>query len=202
MQFVPSLFVLKYENRMPSYHLADKKIPSIHGYTTGLKLEQFIFDVFNYSPSTALFEVRLDSVLPKLKLSWGLRTCWHLTLQVVREEEFAPVKNANGAAYDTPDSARLMLLRLHSRWVVTAGGFLTHSVPLYMTGNFLYGFVSANFWEPSTAEDFSDRNSTSVMIIYFVFIGVEVSPLSSYSGENLEAICRGRTFHAPSEISF
>ncbi|KAG8086966.1 hypothetical protein GUJ93_ZPchr0010g10963 [Zizania palustris] len=122
------------------YHLAEKKIPSIHGYTTGLKLEQFIFDVFTYSPSTALFEI-------------------------LREEEFAPVKNANGATYDTPDSARLMLLRLHSRWVVAAGGFLTHSVPLYMTG-------------------------------------VEVSPLCSYAGENLEAICRGRTFHAPSEISF
>nr|CAB3488247.1 unnamed protein product [Digitaria exilis] len=122
------------------YHLAEKKIPSIHGYTTGLKLEQFIFDAFTYSPSTALFEV-------------------------MREEEFAPVKNANGATYDTPDSSKLMLLRLHSRWVVAAGGFLTHSVPLYMTG-------------------------------------VEVSPLSSYAGENLEAICRGRTFHAPSEISF
>ncbi|KAL5229936.1 hypothetical protein ABZP36_028712 [Zizania latifolia] len=122
------------------YHLAEKKIPSIHGYTTGLKLEQFIFDVFTYSPSTALFEI-------------------------LREEEFAPVKNANGATYDTPDSARLMLLRLHSRWVVAAGGFLTHSVPLYMTG-------------------------------------VEVSPLCSYAGENLEAICRGQTFHAPSEISF
>ena len=53
----------------------------------------------------------------------------------MREEEFAPVKNANGASYDTPDSARLMLLRLHSRWVVAAGGFLTHSVPLYLTGN-------------------------------------------------------------------
>ncbi|CAL4997405.1 unnamed protein product [Urochloa decumbens] len=122
------------------YHLAEKRIPSVHGYTSGLKLEQFIFDVFNYSPSTALFEV-------------------------LREEEFAPVKNANGATYDTPDSARLMLLRLHSRWVVAAGGFLTHSVPLYMTG-------------------------------------VEVSPLCSYAGENLEAVCQGRTFHAPSEISF
>ncbi|KAG8046778.1 hypothetical protein GUJ93_ZPchr0008g12126 [Zizania palustris] len=122
------------------YHLAEKKIPSIHGYTTGLKLEQFIFDVFTYSPSTALFEI-------------------------LREEEFAPVKNANGATYDTPDSARLMLLRLHSRWVVAAGGFLTHSVPLYMTG-------------------------------------VEVSPLCSYMGENLETVCRGRTFHAPSEIAF
>lgn len=57
----------------------------------------------------------------------------------MREEEFAPVKNANGATYDTPDSAKLMLLRLHSRWVVAAGGFLTHSVPLYMTGSFSPG---------------------------------------------------------------
>nr|GMD05446.1 UDP-N-acetylglucosamine diphosphorylase 1 [Ipomoea batatas] len=122
------------------YHLAEKKIPSIHGYTMGYKLEQFIFDAFPYSPSTALFEV-------------------------LREEEFAPVKNANGANFDTPDSARLLVLRLHTRWVVAAGGFLTHSVPLYATG-------------------------------------VEVSPLCSYAGENLEAICRGRTFHAPCEISF
>ncbi|XP_072963279.1 UDP-N-acetylglucosamine diphosphorylase 2 [Typha angustifolia] len=122
------------------YHLAEKKIPSIHGMTVGLKLEQFIFDAFAYAPSTALFEV-------------------------LREEEFAPVKNANGASYDTPDSARLMLLRLHSRWVVAAGGFLTHSVPLYLTG-------------------------------------VEISPLCSYAGENLEAICRARTFHAPCEITF
>ncbi|KAJ4828275.1 UDP-N-acetylglucosamine diphosphorylase 1 [Turnera subulata] len=122
------------------YHLAEKKIPSIHGHTMGLKLEQFIFDAFPYAPSTALFEV-------------------------LREEEFAPVKNANGSNFDTPDSAKLLVLRLHSRWVVAAGGFLTHSVPLYATG-------------------------------------VEVSPLCSYAGENLEAICRGRTFHAPCEITF
>ncbi|KAK6916994.1 UDPGP family [Dillenia turbinata] len=121
-----------------TYHVAEKKIPSIHGYTMGFKLEQFIFDAFTYAPSTALFEV-------------------------LREEEFAPVKNANGSNYDTPDSARLLVLRLHTRWVVAAGGFLTHSVPLYATG-------------------------------------VEVSPLCSYAGENLEAICRGRTFHAPCEI--
>jgi UDP-N-acetylglucosamine/UDP-N-acetylgalactosamine diphosphorylase len=56
---------------------------------------------------------------------------------VSREEEFAPPKNADGAAYDTPDTAKLMLLRLHSRWIVVAGGFLTPYVPLYMTGNSL-----------------------------------------------------------------
>ncbi|KAA3482138.1 UDP-N-acetylglucosamine diphosphorylase 2-like [Gossypium australe] len=99
-----------------SYHLAETKIPSIHGYTMGLKLEQFIFDAFPYAPSTALFEI-------------------------LREEEFAPVKNANGSNYDTPDSARLLVLRLHTRWVVAAGGFLTHSVPLYATGNFTVDFA-------------------------------------------------------------
>ncbi|KAL9680495.1 hypothetical protein QQ045_018374 [Rhodiola kirilowii] len=122
------------------YHLAEKTIATVHGNTPGLKLEQFIFDAFTYAPSTALFEI-------------------------LREEEFAPVKNANGSQFDTPDSARLMVLRLHSRWVVAAGGFITHSVPLYTTG-------------------------------------VEISPLCSYAGENLEPICRGRTFHAPCEIMF
>lgn len=46
-----------YINSICSYHLAEKKIPSIHGYTMGLKLEQFIFDAFPYAPTTALFEV-------------------------------------------------------------------------------------------------------------------------------------------------
>lgn len=120
------------------YHIAEKKIPSVEGTIDGMKLEQFVFDAFPYAPSMALFEV-------------------------LREEEFAPVKNANGATADTPDTARLLVLNLHTRWVVAAGGFVTHSVPLYLTG-------------------------------------IEVSPLRSYAGENLEEVCRNRTFHAPCEI--
>jgi hypothetical protein len=50
-------------NLVVRYHLAEKKIPSIHGCTMGLKLEQFIFDAFSYSSSTTLFEVRLLSHL-------------------------------------------------------------------------------------------------------------------------------------------
>lgn len=124
--------------RDSTYHIAEKKIPSIEGTLDGIKLEQFVFDVFPHSSSVALFEA-------------------------LREEEFAPVKNANGAASDTPETAQLLLLNLHTRWAVAAGGFVTHSVPLHMTG-------------------------------------IEVSPLRSYAGENLEEVCRGRTFHAPCEI--
>lgn len=72
-----------------------------------------------------------------------------LSLQVLREEEFAPVKNANGSNFDTPESARLLVLRLHTRWVIAAGGFLTHSVPLYATGKepiqLLFSFVFLYF---------------------------------------------------------
>ncbi|KAK5776521.1 hypothetical protein PVK06_044481 [Gossypium arboreum] len=82
----------------------------------GLKLEQFIFDAFLYAPSTALFEV-------------------------LQEEEFAPVKNANGSNYNTPDNARLLVLRLHIRWVVAGSGFLTHSVPLHAIANFTVDFA-------------------------------------------------------------
>ncbi|XP_024532253.1 UDP-N-acetylglucosamine diphosphorylase 2 [Selaginella moellendorffii] len=118
------------------YHVAEKTIPSADGPVQGIKLEQYIFDAFPYAPSVAIFEV-------------------------VREEEFAPVKNVSGV--DSPESARLLLLRLHMRWVVAAGGFILHSVPLHLTG-------------------------------------VEVSPLISYAGENLEEICHGRSFHVPCEI--
>eukprot|EP01018_Ginkgo_biloba_P029263 Gb_31964 [translate_table: standard] len=121
------------------YHLAEKKMPSVEGPTLGVKLEQFVFDAIPYAPSMVLFEV-------------------------LREEEFAPVKNASGYATDTPDTARLLVLHLHTRWVIAAGGFVTHSVSLYTTG-------------------------------------VEVSPLCSYAGENLDDICRGRSFHAPCEIT-
>ena len=79
------------------YHVAHKQIPSIAGKVPGVKLELFIFDTFPMAQHTALLEVQ-------------------------RDEEFAPVKNAPGSAADSPDTARAAILGLHQRWVEAEGG--------------------------------------------------------------------------------
>lgn len=66
----------------------------------GIKLELFIFDPFPTATRPALLEVD-------------------------RAAEFAPVKNAPGAATDSPDTARAAVLKLHSGWVAAAGGSVT-----------------------------------------------------------------------------
>lgn len=119
-----------------TYHIAKKNIPSIGGSKIpGVKLELFIFDTFGMANQWGLMEVR-------------------------REEEFSPVKNAPGTANDSPDTARQHLLNLHTSWIKSNGGIVTE-------GKYL-----------------------------------EVSPLESYAGENLEWV-RGRTFrdHEATEIT-
>ena len=56
----------------------------------GVKLEQFIFDPFPQAETPVLVEV-------------------------ARDAEFAPVKNAPGSPSDSPDTARAALLALHTR---------------------------------------------------------------------------------------
>lgn len=57
----------------------------------GIKLESFIFDPLFLASKLVLMEVKRDA-------------------------HFAPVKNANGAKNDTPDTARQAVLALHRRW--------------------------------------------------------------------------------------
>lgn len=86
------------------YHLARKQIPSLHGPAAGVKLELFIFDPF---PLTTAFAL----------------------LEVARCDEFAPVKNAEGAGIsDTPSTARAAVLELHSR----CAPFLPPSVAIHV----------------------------------------------------------------------
>ena len=92
------------------FHIAKKKIPSMNLKTNefykptepnGIKLEQFIFDVF---PSVALDK-------------FGC-------LEVDRLDEFSPLKNADGAKNDTPTTCRLHYLARGTNWVKKNGGIL------------------------------------------------------------------------------
>jgi len=87
-------------------HVAHKKIPFVDASGTrqvptannGVKLELFIFDTFPHAKRMA-------------------------ALQVPRDDEFAPVKNAPGAkAGDSPDTARQLISALGKRRIASAGG--------------------------------------------------------------------------------
>ena len=60
------------------------------------KFERFIFDALEYSTKPVLVEC-------------------------VREEEFAPIKNAIGAQFDSPETARDLMVSLHKKWAQEAG---------------------------------------------------------------------------------
>ncbi|EGW31042.1 UDP-N-acetylglucosamine pyrophosphorylase [Spathaspora passalidarum NRRL Y-27907] len=92
------------------FHIAKKKIASINPETkefykptepNGIKLEQFIFDVF---PSVELQK-------------FGC-------MEVERIDEFSPLKNADGAKNDTPTTCRQDYLARGTRWVKENGGLI------------------------------------------------------------------------------
>jgi UDP-N-acetylglucosamine pyrophosphorylase len=84
------------------YHAAHKKIPywSVKENSqeplspNAWKYELFMFDAFECAEGMSV-------------------------LEVAREEEFAPVKNAQGE--DSPETARNLLLQLHQQWALSAG---------------------------------------------------------------------------------
>lgn len=87
------------------YHVAKKKIPCADPLTgltispnepNGIKLEAFIFDCFSLAVQSAILEVD-------------------------RNHEFGPVKNAPGSPSDSPDTARRMLMDMHLAWATKAG---------------------------------------------------------------------------------
>lgn len=89
------------------HHVARKKIPYADlasgeavkpAKPNGIKLEQFVFDVF-----------------PRLEL--GRFAC----MEVRREDEFSPLKNARGTGEDDPDTSRRDIMAQGKRWAQAAG---------------------------------------------------------------------------------
>ncbi|XP_074546568.1 UDP-N-acetylhexosamine pyrophosphorylase-like protein 1 [Halichoeres trimaculatus] len=137
-------------------HVALKKVPFVDSCgnqvkptkPNGIKMEKFVFDVFPFSRNFVAFEV-------------------------VREDEFSPLKNADGAPTDSPTTARNSLLNQHCRWAVAAGATLLDehgkAVP------------------PSSSVSVGDAPPAQC----------EISPLVSYFGEGLDQLLKERTLKTP-----
>jgi UDP-N-acetylglucosamine/UDP-N-acetylgalactosamine diphosphorylase len=92
------------------YHIAKKKIPFLDldaakqikpETPNGIKLEQFVFDVFDLVP------------LEKFGV-----------FEVDRKEEFSPLKNGPGSKEDNPETSRRDVLLQGRRWIAAAGGMI------------------------------------------------------------------------------
>ncbi|KAG2180834.1 hypothetical protein INT43_008413 [Umbelopsis isabellina] len=88
------------------FHIAKKKIPHTDLQTgdlmapktpNGMKLECFVFDVFAFAKNMTV-------------------------LQVNREDEFSPLKNAPGSGVDCPETSRRDIMAQHIRFIEAAGG--------------------------------------------------------------------------------
>lgn len=96
----------QWAHKLP-HHIARKKIPFADTKTgetvkpespNGIKLEQFVFDVFPMLP--------LDKF-----------AC----MEVRREDEFSPLKNASGTGQDDPETSRKDIMAQGQRWAAAAG---------------------------------------------------------------------------------
>ncbi|XP_046477158.1 UDP-N-acetylhexosamine pyrophosphorylase [Neodiprion pinetum] len=116
-------------------HVAKKKIPYVDQSgvrivpekPNGIKIEKFVFDVFQFSKQFAVWEV-------------------------ARDEEFSALKNNDSAKKDCPSTARNDLIELHKKWLLNSGATLVEG-------------------------------------------DIEISPLLSYAGENLDV--KGKILKGP-----
>jgi UDP-N-acetylglucosamine/UDP-N-acetylgalactosamine diphosphorylase len=114
--------------RLP-YHIAVKAIDSLaaDGATVkridGIKFEMFIFDALGFAERS-------------------------ITLEVPREDEFSPVKNASGA--DSPDTARAAMIARHRSWLQESGKLPIVPDDLVIEVSPLFALDAAEFAEKYT----------------------------------------------------
>ncbi|CAG9837620.1 unnamed protein product [Diabrotica balteata] len=96
----------------------------------GIKIEKFIFDVFEFSEN-------------------------FVTWEVPRTTEFSPLKNCENVHKDCPSTCRRDLLDLHKRYVIKAGG-IVESAEVEISP--LLSYAGENLTEKVEGKTFSKRN--------------------------------------------
>lgn len=110
-----------YESKL-KLHVAKKKIPYIDASGSkqkptepnGIKMEKFIFDVFEFAEN-------------------------FICLEVARDVEFSALKNADSAKKDCPSTTREDLLRLHRKYIRESGGIIADEVDVEISPLLSYG---------------------------------------------------------------
>lgn len=105
------------------YHIAKKKIPHLNKEgefvkptsSNGIKLEQFIFDIF---PSVDISKFA--------------------SLEVLRTEEFSALKNGPGTKSDNPETSANDLMSLHTKWALKNGAEIENSGKVEIDGLISY----------------------------------------------------------------
>jgi UDP-N-acetylglucosamine/UDP-N-acetylgalactosamine diphosphorylase len=102
--------VLRSSTGLP-FHRAHKSVPTIDAQARALSAD---------TPNAIKFERFIFDLLPMAENS--------LVVEGVAARVFAPVKNADGAATDTPSDARRAISQLHKQWLTQAGATVSDDV--------------------------------------------------------------------------
>lgn len=101
--------------------------------------------------------------------------------EVLREEEFSPLKNGPAAKKDTAVTARRALYDVHRSLITKAGGQIITTT----------GRTSRSSYSPLIRDGIWMAQLPDQEVV------VEISPLVSYDGEGLEPLVAGKTFEPP-----
>jgi len=163
--------VVTTNEKLLQHHVAKKKIPYVNEKgdiikptsPNGIKMEKFVFDVFRFADN-------------------------FVTWECLRDEEFAPLKNAEGAKDCTPSYCRNAVLALHQKWLNEAGA------EIISTSGEEAALMTSPASEGNNNLDSNGKEMEEVVI-------TEISPLVSYAGEGLEPLVQGKQFSTPLHLT-
>merc|ERR1711962_1464602 len=164
--------VVNTNERALQLHVAKKKIPHVNQdgdlvkptTPNGIKMEKFVFDVFRFANNFVVWEC-------------------------LRDEEFAPLKNAEGAKDCTPTYCRNAVLSLHQKWLKCAGAQI-----LSPTGC-EFSQMTSPASESNNNADAKDAGMSDEVVV------TEISPLVSYAGEGLEPFVLNKRLVTPLHLT-